>query len=523
MTRNLAHLCLTVVLAVPLHAADKWVEFKAGPFSVFTTEEKSGREVLNELEQIRYVLGNLIGKPEMRSVFPMRFVVAKQGRIPIYAVPKLARDGYVATIPAMMPETRSAVASLLIAANAGTLPADLERGLVDLFSTITADGPRTSLGSAVPRPTRDWSRMHMLVLDPRFSGKLRVLLHNLQQGIDGDPAWRNAFGMTQPDIEQQLNQYIEAGRFEPRSMSGKPLDPKRQLLPKPVDNQRVDLALLDAKVANGEKSAAAGYQNFPGALDTPVPLLDQAKAEKDPMKARVLADKAATMNPEWAGPLIYQASIENNLFMKEKLLAKAALLAPRDTDNWIALARVQESAGLFKDAVKSWGAAERSAGTLEERSTIQALRLQGEQQRRDQADAERELARRKAQEELNALKDRAMRNIRMAEAKANAGNAARPADEKLDLYKENVSDRSELGGRLEKVECIGKRAVLTVQTSGGSIRVLVPDAGKLAVLGGPGALTCGLQAGMPTVRVEYSEKADRQLNTIGNAVSLQFR
>ena len=50
------------LLALPAFAAD-WVEYRAGPFHVFSDAgDRAARERLTQLEQLRFVLGTLLGK-----------------------------------------------------------------------------------------------------------------------------------------------------------------------------------------------------------------------------------------------------------------------------------------------------------------------------------------------------------------------------------------------------------------------------------------------------------------------------
>ena len=46
----------------------------------------------------------------------------------------------------------------------------------------------------------------MLVADPDYFGKLRVLLFNLRKGAAEDPAYRNAFGKSAAQVEAQVKQ-----------------------------------------------------------------------------------------------------------------------------------------------------------------------------------------------------------------------------------------------------------------------------------------------------------------------------
>ena len=50
-----------VLLALPAFAAD-WVEYRSGPFHVFSDAgDRAARERLTQLEQLRFVLGTLLG------------------------------------------------------------------------------------------------------------------------------------------------------------------------------------------------------------------------------------------------------------------------------------------------------------------------------------------------------------------------------------------------------------------------------------------------------------------------------
>jgi hypothetical protein len=47
------------------------------------------------------------------------------------------------------------------------MPADLERGLIALFSTLEVSGIRITMGKPVPPAERDkaWARIHMLAVN----------------------------------------------------------------------------------------------------------------------------------------------------------------------------------------------------------------------------------------------------------------------------------------------------------------------------------------------------------------------
>ena len=95
--------CILLLLPACLAAAD-WLEFRSGPFTVFTdVGEKEGRITLNKLEQLRYALGTQLGQPDLQSTFPIDVIVRKAAIGP--ATPKLSRRGWVIGISELQPET----------------------------------------------------------------------------------------------------------------------------------------------------------------------------------------------------------------------------------------------------------------------------------------------------------------------------------------------------------------------------------------------------------------------------------
>jgi hypothetical protein len=136
---------------------------------------------------------------------------------------------------------------------------------------------------------------------------------------------------------------------------------------------------------------------------------------------------------------------------------------------------------------------------------------------------EREEEQRKAKAELDALRDRAMADIRAAEARANAGKP--PIDRsKLEEYRENMG-YERVGGRLDRVECMGRSARLSVTKADGSaLRLYVVDAGKVAIAGGgERSLGCGVQRPPRTVTIDYIVKSNAKLGTAGEVGTIEFR
>jgi hypothetical protein len=186
---SLLFVCVGPAFAEPLL-------FKSGPFEVLSMRgDKEGREALNFLEQLRNALGWQLGNTDLQMTWPLRLVLVEK-RDPQYLTPKLGRDAYMMSAYELTPEAVTNVVKLLLDNWPGQLPPDLERGLLQVYSTVKIDGTRITLGTPPATKDRDWSRAHMLSVHPDYSGKLRVLLGNLSKGVEPEVAYKNAFAMT---------------------------------------------------------------------------------------------------------------------------------------------------------------------------------------------------------------------------------------------------------------------------------------------------------------------------------------
>ena len=69
------------LLAAPAFAAD-WVEYRSGPFHVFSNAgDRAARERLTQLEQLRYVLGPMLGKSELQTIWPVHLALFRNGQL----------------------------------------------------------------------------------------------------------------------------------------------------------------------------------------------------------------------------------------------------------------------------------------------------------------------------------------------------------------------------------------------------------------------------------------------------------
>lgn len=524
-----------ISLLLPALASAAWTEFKAGPFEVLTEDNvKEARITLNYLEQLRHALGTALGQPDLTSVWPIRIVVQKPKR-QSYPSLKFGRDAWMASLDKMTPQTAASVTDVLLRSSRGYVPPNIRRGLVSLYSTLEVDATRVTLGNVPSAKDRDWSRAHMLAVQPQYSGKLRVLLANLGKGIEPDVAYRNAFESTAPEIELALNSYIEKGQYDTIPVSGKPINAQRQFYPKEIDGKTSALTMADLAFAHGsvtDHALAEGQglvalrkgdrdaaRKLLAQASTAYALLEYAKLLPEAAQKPAL-EKAAAANPQWAEPYKLLAALEAHPAQKLTALRKATQLDPNDAASWIQLAQTQEAAKQVAEAAKSWAAAERLTDDLNEREKLRQYRAAGERARAEAQMAERDEIRRKAEQEMQDLKNRALMEIRKAEARANAGKPVIDANQ-LDPYKETPDTKS-VAGILARVDCQGTQATLHVRNGGSTTRLLVVDPATVEIAqgqrggerGGERAFSCGVQKPARKVEVDYQPGAAKKVTRI---------
>ncbi|MEK7403605.1 MAG: tetratricopeptide repeat protein [Acidobacteriota bacterium] len=557
------------LLLLPLLAAadDRWLELRSGPFHVLASAgERGGQETLGQLEQFRHVLGTALGKQELRSVWPIRVLVVRPDRrAEAVTPPRPGRDAFLGVLHAEAPVPREwlrACALILLEANASRMPAGIESGLLDFYSTAEMSGTLITLGGPLPAAERnlDWARIQLLSVDPKYSGKLRVLLYNLQQGADSEPAFRNAFDKTPAEIDKEAAAYLAAASFATATISGRPLNARRDFRAEPAASPAPDLALADLRLSLGrlaearaayaailksqpgcaeareglglvalrEKNADEARRQLAGAIEAGSrnarAHLEYARLEPDRAKAAAALRKAAELNPGWSEPHFLLAQREDDTARKVNALSAAAKLAPRNAAYWRALAEAQMAASDFRAASRSWAAAEQASIDDAERARIQQARRSIEAQRLEAEAAARKREAEETQRELQRLKDAAMADIRRAEAKAERATGGR-TEGKVEAWFEGPAPSGKIRGNLRQVDCLRGTARLVVQGEDGKLtRLVIRDPGKVVLIGGGQlALGCGPQRPPRIVTIEYFPKADPKLGTAGEVATVEYR
>jgi hypothetical protein len=535
--------CLAVVAA----AQDRWVEFRFGPFQVMTNAgERSGQQTLAQLEQLRWALGTVLGRQDLKTVWPVRVLVFKK-RDKAEGL-SLNRDAFIGALLANAPIPRLWLrdcAQILIEANARRMPSGIESGLIDFYSTAQVSGAKITAGRALPESERNlnWAKIHLLSVDPNYYGKLRVLLYNLQQGAEAEPAYRNAFGRTPAQIDKEAAAYLAAGSFSEITISGRPLNPQRDLIAKPVNPPAAEVALADlsrdrsayeAILKRNPGNAAAleglGLLALREKRDAEARKYLAAAIEAGSVNARAHLEygrpaKAAELNPDWAEPHFLMARQEADPKMKVRHLKTATTLEPRNAGYWQALAEAHLAANEFPDAAKAWAAAEQATVDEAERTRIRAARQAIEQQRLEYQAAERRRAAEEKERDLQRVKAAALAEIRAAEARANRGGPPTRDDKKVEQWWEGEAPSGKIRGRLTQVDCRRGPIVLLLEGEDRKLtRLVIRDPKRIVVIGGGQLdLSCGPQRSPRTVVVEYFPKNDPKLATAGEVATIEYR
>gem|GEM_PF-272400 len=564
-------LIISFCLVTELPAADRWLKFQYGPFEVLTDAgQREGRNALNQLEQLRYTLGGIVGRNDLQTVWPVRVLVFRSpGDFVERSLPSglgLGRDAFMGASvakQALPASLKWACVQALISSSFGPLPHDLELGLATVFSTLDVTGTRVVLGKPPSEAERDldWAMAHMVVLTPDYYGKLKILMHNLQSGIGEEIAYRNAFGKTPDAIRKEAQTYLRAGTFSTTTLSGRPLNPDRDFpeqIPPPGDVQvaKADLYLANPARTNLARSAYTDVANAslePAQAQEGLGLLalktgekedarkllaaaikagttsaraffEYALVEADAEKAANALDRAAKLNPRWAAPLFELGLRETDLRKRVELLSAAAKLDPRNDACWQKLAETHTSLNQLVEASRAWAAAERAAPNEQERRRLGEIRTSAEKARLEKEEADR---RRRSEQErlaLEKLKRQAEASIQAALEKANRDSTPRKPGEKVYEWWEDPKPPASVEGTLQQVECLAKRTVFVVlSTDRRRVRLLVEDPRQLVVRGGGEFLfACGPQRSPRKVRIGYFPKTDNTVKSAGEAATIEF-
>jgi hypothetical protein len=547
----------SLLIPAVLPAADHWLRFTSGPFEVLTDAgDRAGRETLVRFLEFRHALGQIIGEQDLQTPLPVRILVLRNPQGWTTSTPvALGRDRYNIVLPekgAVPAAVQAELTRLFLAANTTQMPPAFERGLIQFFSTLQVDAIHITAGAPPPKPDLDWARIHLLIVDPEYYGRIRVLLYNLRHGVAPDAAYRNAFNKPPDAIEAQAKQHLAAGNFQTTSLSSLPMAAK-DFPERPVSDTDARLARADllagsrsadeyrALLNDGAHIAEAheglgllALQNnrpdearaeFAAAIEagsnSARAFIEYAKLEPDNQKASQALLKAAGINPKLDEPFVLLARRDTDPRLRLAHWKAATERNPRNPDYWQALAECYLSTHDYSGAAKAWTQAEQSATDPALRDRFHQARLAVEQQRLDyEADEKRRQSEEDARD-IEKLKAEARARVHAAEVAANGGvPSTNPA---AVPWWEGPQPDAKLTGTLTQIDCLGKQLRLVLLSHSKTVKLLIADPSKIVLSGGgEQSLACGPQK-RRAVSIEYWAKPNARLGTAGEVATIDFQ
>jgi len=559
-------LCLMLVSAA-CDAENRWYESRSGPIELASdAPQRQSLATLGEAEQLRFVLGRLLGIDDLQATPKVRLVIFKDARDAAQSgatpAPVLieGRDRRAIIMIAGQPlaaETTRQLTRMFIERNTGRLPPEFERGLESFLTTLQVDGAHVKWGAPPPNPDRDWARISLLATSPDFGGRAGILLSNLQKGAPEVSAYHNAFNKTKAEIEAAVDRFWAAKQFVPADAPSRPLNAQRDFDVHQLDPDVADLELADLLTNQSEAiykrligknvrvvacyeglallalrandSAAAGEYlnkaNAAGSQNAAI-LVRYARLEKDTEKSRAALAKAVQAEPTSAeAHHEYAARLSGADQVKE--LQAAAKLAPQNMAYQADLARAYLAARQFAAAARAWTAAEHAATNDADREKMIQARLEIETQRLDAEEAERKRQQEEERRDLERVKAESIARIRAAEAKANGTPLDAETLAKAVPWSDFPNAPNRVEGTLRQVDCLGSQLRLVIdtidkKTGKKTVRLLIPDLSNIAVKGDPVSFSCGVQKPRQ-ITVDYAPKVDAKLGTSGVVAGLDLQ
>ncbi len=543
-----------LLLAPPAPSKDRWTELNVGPFFVVTDGDPgAARQILNDLEQLRWVLGNLLESQDLRPLWPLRVIVSQAGPHPREI--QQVRDSYFLMVAPGARVPLDEVTRLFLNDNTAPLPPEVEEGLPLLFSTLEAKGSRVTWGAPPAQPNLNWARLQLFATKLEYTGRFHIFMANVRNGTSLSIAAHNAFAKPLSELDEEARARLTSS--EAVTIGARPLDPKRDLGERSLDPLQAAVYLADVQLAadpaaarkvyseavdKGGALAAQGHEGL-AAIQRFEKKNDHAELEEamargsrsaavylwaaegqSPEIALDLLKKAMLYNPRWAAPYAREADIAKDPLEKEAFLTKAVKLEPRSVEYWVWLAKTQMDNKHYVAAQGSWLRAESAAKTPADRGAIHALHADSEDNRLNAAERERRARKAAEEADLARVRDANLRAIRDAEAKANnslATASGAPAANPVPWWED--PNQHSVKGQLTRVECLGAVTRFRIRlTDGTTTALVIRDATRVTVDGAQASYSCGPQEPARAVSVTYSAKSDRRLSSDGDILALHF-
>jgi tetratricopeptide (TPR) repeat protein len=283
-------------------AAGEWLRLESPDFELYTAAgARTGRDILARLEQARHVFATSV--PGRASALPVRvFVFRSAADFAPYNV-RAGAAGYFAPGPDRDIIAMQAGASdlhrvvlhefvhLLMRNTDWAVPAWLNEGTAELFSTLRWSGARLTAGEAVPsrvaalrsQPLLDirtllavdghsphynetekagifyaqsWALVHMLNFSPKYRDKTPQFMKHIASGIPAHDAFSSAYRLPLAIIGEDLRAYVRSGRFAGQSFEIPPAPTTEDVRVSAVSDVQAALLSIDLLVDIGRAAEA---------------------------------------------------------------------------------------------------------------------------------------------------------------------------------------------------------------------------------------------------------------------------
>lgn len=573
--------------SLSLNAAhDRWTELNIGPYYVDTQDDVArARDMLTQLEQVRWVLGGLLEQKELGAAWPFRIVITdglgqganctvvsrptpgtpawasyrpfgfvSQTDEPIFQWENalVLHAQYTLVCPTGAKVPLGQVAGLMLDANTVRLPPEVESGLAQLFDTLEANGSRVTWGGTQAHLDLATARMELFATKFEYSASFHIFIAALKGGSSLRSAEKNAFNRPTEELEKEAEAIVASNKWPSASVSGRPLSPKRDFGERSIPDPEIQVYLADARLPGDQKGARAAYQGAINAGGSAAPLgyegLAQLALLENADTTKYLDDAAQAGSR--SAPVYFASAEDLPTERMIALLKKAATLNPRWAEPVFREAEETEDKGEREALIKR-------ATEINPRETKYWIELAKAQIANGHASvahgswlrAEESAATEKGRDEIHQMRmdNEAARLDAAEKARLEERNAAHRADQRAQQSeaerikaaeaKANAALDAEAGGKaptdvvpwsqvVPKKDLRGE--LIRVECTGKDARLRVRDTHNrestlLLKNASDSGLTCGDQKPSLPVSVSYSAQADETLRIDGTVLTLQRR
>lgn len=522
-------------MILPLAAA--WLQLASPHFELYTDAgEKSGRETLQRLELIREVFAR-------DTPLPVRVVVFGSERDWRDVRPSETTAGFYQSAPecdwiAMRAGEEAyrvvnhEYVHLVLSHGSARLPAWLEEGTAEFYSTLSAKGSNVRLGSPVDKHVRlllrspwftaealnqvrpkdagehtalfyaqSWALVHMLNTAAGYRKGMPRFAELIDQSVPPPLAFEQAFGRSLDAALKDLGKYVQEGRLGVADVLVRDLSP--EIAASPV---APGLVLTELLVQLGRTEAAA--KRLAGLPETPETWTARglvALAQKQNEAAKENFRKAIDGGARTALPYFEYALLlrESGAAPGEvrRYLTAAAGRNPNLAEAQFLLGVTAQKEGRHDDAIV---ALEQAVKVLPRQSyfwhalAVSYLELKETGKARRAAVRAAENA--GTQHELDMARN-ALRLVGAPEPQ----QAARKQDVMVPKSWERPKGDARVEGTLEHIDCLGRSARFQVRVNGKPLKFWVENPGEV-LLNTPSAVTFEFQCGTQRPRrvgIEY--------------------